>query len=91
MAIELAKKNGHLNIMEKYSELKDTLEDAVLHNKKTMGKFKRLAENAVYESGEKIKDTATIADRNVRKNPWAYLAGATTCALLLGFILGKKK
>ena len=91
MAIEMAKKNGHLNIKEKYSDLKETLQDAVLQNKMAVGKFKRMAENAVYEGGEKIKDAATVADRHVRKNPWAYLAGATTCALLLGFILGKKK
>ncbi len=91
MALEIAKKNGHLNIKEKYSELKDTLEDAVLHNRKAIGKFRRMAENAAYESGEKIKDAATEADRHVRKNPWPYLAGATACAMLLGFVLGRKR
>ena len=91
MTIELTKKNGHFNIKEKYSELKDTLEDAIQQNKKALGKFKRMAESAAYDSGEKIKDAVIDADRTVRKNPWPYLAGATACAMLLGFILGRKK
>ena len=51
MAMEITKKNGHLNLKEKYSELRDALENAALHNKKAVDRFRKMAENAAHESG----------------------------------------
>ena len=78
--INHTKKNGMNGLVEKYEHFTQEMQDALLENKKALGKLKRATEEALYESGEKVKD-----------HPWAYIGAFTACALLIGFALGKKK
>ena len=89
--MNLAKKNGMNGLVEKYEHFAQEIQEALLENKKALGKLKRATEEALYESGEKVKDVAIDAHRSVKKNPWAYIGAFTACALLIGFALGKKK
>ena len=77
--------NKALNLLGKAAEeKKDEL-------RQSLHRFKKVAEKTVAESGLKIKKTAIVADKSVKKNPWAYIGGAVAGALALGFMLGKIK
>ena len=94
MAIEIlnhVKKNGLGLLMGKYEHFAQELKDALYENKKALAKLKRVTEQALFEGGEKIKDVAVDAHRSVKKNPWAYIGAISAGALMLGFMLGKKK
>ena len=54
-----------------------------------LNRFKDAAEEALQESGKKIKKTALTVNKTVKKNPWAYIGGVAAGAMILGFILGK--
>lgn len=85
--------HGNHNVIqeakEKYSNLVDTLEDAALQSKKAIGRFRRLADEALYETGEKIKDQAVMVDRQAHKSPWAFIGGAALTALAVGVLVGR--
>ena len=87
------KKNGNigLTLKEKYEHFAQELQEAIIENKKAMDKLKKITEKAMEESGEKIIHAAKNVQKNVKKNPWAYIGAASVAALLAGFILGKKK
>ncbi len=89
------KKNGISNhnivteAKEKYSNLVETLEDAALQSKKAISRFRRVADEALYETGEKIKDQAVAVDRQAHKTPWAFIGGAALAALAVGILVGR--
>jgi ElaB/YqjD/DUF883 family membrane-anchored ribosome-binding protein len=85
------KKNGTINLKEKYDHFVQELQEALFENKKAIEKLKKATEEAFEESGEKLSHAAKGVQKNVKKNPWAYIGGATAIALFVGFILGKKK
>ena len=78
-------------VEEKCADLKDTMNQAAQKGTRAVREFGRKAEQTIYEGTEQVKDAAITVDRNVRKNPWAYIGGATIAALVLGFALGKTK
>lgn len=75
------KKNGAINLKEKYEHFAHQLQEAV----------KKITEQALEESGEKISQATKEVQKNVKKNPWAYIGAASAVALLAGFLLGRKK
>ena len=86
------KKNGNsMHLKEKYESFVEELQEALMENKKAMDKLKKVTEQALEESGEKIAHAAKDMKKSVKKNPWAYIGAASAVALLAGFILGKKK
>ena len=86
------KKNGNIDLLkEKYEHFAHELQEALFENKKALDKLKKVTEEALEESGEKIIHVAKDVQKNVKKNPWAYIGAASAMALLVGFILGKKK
>jgi ElaB/YqjD/DUF883 family membrane-anchored ribosome-binding protein len=91
MGIDLMKKNGHMDLKDKYEELKHSVTETIEQNLKALHKFQKMAGNAAYESGETIKDAAITVNRNARKNPWVFVGAAAACGAVLGFLLGKKK
>lgn len=80
-------------IQEKYSHLRNALHgsDARI----TLESFRQKAADAAARardvSEEKVKELATQVDRNVRANPWPYIGGVALAALVLGYLIGRKK
>ena len=94
MAMEIlnhTKKNGMGALMDKYEHFAQDVQDALFENKKALAKLKRATEEALHEGGEKIKDVAVETRRSFKKNPWAYIGAISAGALVLGFLIGKKK
>jgi len=85
------KKNGLNGIMHKYEHVSHDIQAALEDNKKALAKLKKATEEVLSEGEEKMKDIAVDVQRSVKKNPWVYIGAASAGALLLGFILGKKK
>ena len=73
---------------DRYSQIRDILEDAAKKSKKTYRRVKTEAEDLVGEGGERVSEVISDLDDRVHENPWAYLGGVAVGALLLGFILG---
>jgi len=83
------KKDEIQNLMtDRYSQIRDVLEDAAKKSKKTYRRVKNDAEEWVGEGGESVREVISDLDDKVHENPWAYLGGVAVGALLLGFILG---
>ena len=83
MAMEIlnhTKKNGLGTLMGKYEHFAHEIQEALIENKKALGKLKKATEEGMVD-----------AHRSVKKNPWVYIGVASACGLLLGFVIGKKK
>ena len=78
-------------LTDKYSDLKDTLLDAVQRKKESLGEVRETVEETLRQSEDAIRESAAELEKEVRKNPWPFLGGAAAAALLLGFILGNSK
>ena len=84
-------KNGLGTLIGKYKHFGQDVQQAILENKKSLARLKRVTENALYTGQAKVKDVAFDAKRTVKKNPWAYIGAASAFGMLLGFMIGKKK
>ena len=78
-------------LSDRYADIQDALHDVAVQGRRNFKKAQRAATHAIEEGEERIKEVAGDVDRNVRKNPWAYIGGAAVGALLLGYILGASK
>ena len=76
---------------DKYSHIKDVIQEATSDKLAEYNRFKKTAQKAIEEGGEKFKEVATDLDEKVHENPWQYVGGAALGALLLGYILGSTK
>lgn len=90
------KKDELLGVMsDKYAHLKSLLiEKEGGLGKSFAGAKVRAVEAALRakEVGvEKARALARDMDKKVRDKPWAYIAGAATVSLLLGYILGRNR
>ena len=85
------KKNGSIDLKDKYEHFVQELQEALSENKKAMDRLKKVTEQALEDGSEKITHAAKDMQKRVKKNPWAYIGAASALALLTGFILGKKK
>lgn len=82
----IADKYSHLRrvIVETESGLVDSLSDARRHSVEA-------AAHAKDVGVEKARELACDVDKNLRRNPWPYLAGTAGIGLLLGYILGRNR
>jgi ElaB/YqjD/DUF883 family membrane-anchored ribosome-binding protein len=75
-------------IGDKYSQLRDVIEETATKGRKDFRRAKKTAENWLDENSEGLRETVADLDERVHENPWAYVGGVAAGALLLGFILG---
>ena len=73
---------------DKYSDIRQIIEQAAKKQQKTLKQAQRLAGEWMEGGEETLRDVASEVDEKVHENPWQYIAGAAVGALLLGFILG---
>lgn len=73
---------------DRYTQIRDVVEDAAKKGRKGVRRAKNDAEEWLDEGTETIREVASELDDRVHENPWAYLGGVAVGALLLGFILG---
>lgn len=78
---------GLLN--DRYKDLRTFVRHTAASNRKAIKKFRRSAEDLIEEGQERITDAATNVDKNVRKNPWAYIGTAAGVAIVVGFLMGR--
>ncbi|OIO38744.1 MAG: DUF883 domain-containing protein [Candidatus Omnitrophica bacterium CG07_land_8_20_14_0_80_50_8] len=76
---------------DKYSHIKDAIQELASDKAKEFNRFKKTAQAAFEEGGEKFKEVAEDLDEKVHENPWSYIGGVALGALLLGYILGASK
>ncbi|OGW83693.1 MAG: hypothetical protein A3C47_03175 [Omnitrophica bacterium RIFCSPHIGHO2_02_FULL_51_18] len=69
-------------ITNKYSDFRETVEA-------TRERAGEVIEDGIKLGQVRVKKAAREMDKNVHKNPWAFIGGAAATALLLGFVLGK--
>ncbi len=75
-------------IGDRYSNIQDAMHDVAAQGRRNFKKAKRMAEGVVEEGQERFEEAIEGVNKDVRKNPWAYIGGAALGALLLGFVLG---
>ena len=78
-------------ISDKYSYIKDAVQDATEDNLKKFNRMKKLTARAIEEGSDQAMEMVEDLDKQVRKNPWAYIGGAALGALLVGYIMGSSK
>ncbi len=86
------KKEDIQNLLgDKYSHIKDAIQETASDKLKEFNRLKKTAQKAFGEGSEKFKEVADDLDEKVRENPWQYIGGVALGALLLGYILGSSK
>ncbi len=77
-------------LTDKYSHLKQSMTAGAEQGKQVIDQAKDLAQGAIVQGEEKLKEVVTDADKRVHKDPWPFIAGAAAFSLLLGYVLGSK-
>jgi ElaB/YqjD/DUF883 family membrane-anchored ribosome-binding protein len=90
------KKDEIRNLLsDKYTHLKSAITDTEHSAIETLSAAQKRAVDALIHakevSEEKIKNAASAVDNHVHENPWPYVGGTAVVALLLGYILGRRK
>ncbi|MEJ2588878.1 MAG: hypothetical protein P8165_15145 [Deltaproteobacteria bacterium] len=76
---------------QKYSDLKSAVRKAEAQlSESAKDRAHRLGE-VKDATMERVKDTAREVDRKVHESPWPILGSIVAGALLIGFLLGRKK
>ena len=76
---------------DKYSHIKDAIQETASEKLGEFKRFKKTAQKAIDEHSETVKEIAEDLDEKVHENPWPYIGGVALGALLLGYILGSSK
>ena len=82
-------------VTDKYMHLKSAIGDTehtVIESLTAAGK--RTLEGTLHAKdagAEKIRQASVSIDEHLHANPWPYVGGSALAALLLGYILGRKK
>lgn len=80
---------------DKYSNLRNLILEGQTTFMKTWASTRdqaiRTASRVKDVSVEKARTMAHDVDKDVRQNPWAYVAGSAVIGLFIGFILGRSR
>ena len=88
------KKDELKNLMSnKYTHLRDAIMEAEGGLARSLADAKKHATDAATHAKEvgveKAREIAGDVDKNVHRNPWAFIGGTAVISLLLGYILGR--
>ena len=89
MTVKAMNHNGKLgSALELVNQIAKEKKEAICDN---FDHAKKMAAEAIEESGNRIKKAAYKVDRNVHKNPWKVIGAFAAGSLALGYFLGLKK
>jgi ElaB/YqjD/DUF883 family membrane-anchored ribosome-binding protein len=89
MVMVMATMNGHKKMTKALDILNKTVQDKKNEIGDNLEHFKKTAHRSLGDVKESVVDKVEAVDKEMHSNPWAYIAGATACALLAGFIVGR--
>ncbi|MCF6157283.1 MAG: DUF883 domain-containing protein [wastewater metagenome] len=72
---------------EKYSDIKEALNDATKSYREVVEKTKRSMNDTVTTGEEKMREITTGIDKRVHENPWLFFGVAAIGFFLSGFLL----
>ena len=78
-------------LSNKYSDIRQALQEKVEEGVEGFEEFKEKAADAIHDGRVRAKKVVRETDKEVHKNPWKYIGIAVGSALLLGFIMGRSK
>lgn len=82
-------------LSDKYTHLRDLIVETEGGVVKSLSDARRHAIGAAAHAKdvgvEKARELARDVDKNVRNNPWPFIAGSVGVGLLLGYILGRNR
>jgi ElaB/YqjD/DUF883 family membrane-anchored ribosome-binding protein len=80
---------------DKYTNLKSIVVETETSLVKSLADARKHAVEAASHAKEvgveKAREIADDVDKNVRRNPWAFIGGTAVVGLLLGYILGRNR
>ncbi len=80
--------NGNKKVVKALHILNEAAQEKRDELQQNFTRFTKTAKKAIGERGEQLQAAAGQVDTSVRKNPWAYIAGAAASALAIGFVAG---
>lgn len=80
--------NGSKKVAKALHILNEAAQEKRDELQQNLTRFTKTAKKAIGQRGEQVKEAAGEVDARVRKNPWAYIAGAAAGALAIGFVAG---
>ncbi|MGH7198188.1 MAG: hypothetical protein ACREH5_05565 [Candidatus Omnitrophota bacterium] len=80
--------NGNKKVAKALHILNEAAQEKRDELQQNFSRFTKTAKKAIGERGEQLREAAGGVDTQVRRNPWAYIAGAAASALAIGFVAG---
>ena len=80
--------NGNKKVAKALHILNEAAQEKRDELKQNVTRFTRSAKKAIGQRAAELQGAAGDVDALVRKNPWAYIAGAAAGALAIGFVSG---
>jgi len=75
----------------RYSHIREAMTSGVERGKDVLKHTQDLAQEAIIQGKERVKEISGEVDKRVHKDPWTYIAGAAVTSLLLGYFMGSKR
>lgn len=78
-------------LTDRYTHIKEAISSGTEHSRQIYEKAKHVTQDALLKGEEKIKEAASVVDKQAHKNPWSFVAGAAVVSLFIGYLMGSKR